>query len=204
MRLFISMICALYLTAAVGPGVAQESQKVGTIRVKMAVIDMNEIRRNAAAVKDIRAQVENLRAAFQTEIKNEEEELRAANQELGRQRAILSSEAFTEERRKFEQRLAGVQRKVQQRKQNLDKALNDAMFEVQKSLNKDRRRSRQGAQPDAGFAQGADGPRGAATQHDGRRAPTVGSGPAYGQGFRIRKLGHGRPAILLGGRTIHP
>jgi Skp family chaperone for outer membrane proteins len=29
-----------------------------------------------------------------------------------------------------------VQRKVQQRKQNLDKALNDAMFEVQKSLNK--------------------------------------------------------------------
>ena len=136
MRLFISMICALYLTVAVGPGVAQESQKVGTIRVKMAVIDMNEIRRNAAAVKDIRAQVENLRAAFQTEIKNEEEELRAANQELGRQRAILSPEAFTEERRKFEQRLAGVQRKVQQRKQNLDKALNDAMFEVQKSLNK--------------------------------------------------------------------
>ncbi|MDP6786047.1 MAG: OmpH family outer membrane protein [Rhodospirillales bacterium] len=124
------------MTATLKPVAAQEPARVGTLRVKMAVIDMNAVRRNAAAVKDIRIQVEKFRAAFQAEIKKEEEELRTANQELGRQRAILSPEAFTEERRKFDQRLAGVQRKVQQRKQNLDKALNDAMFEVQKSLNK--------------------------------------------------------------------
>jgi Skp family chaperone for outer membrane proteins len=136
MRYFVFMICALFLAAAVKPGLAQEPVKVGTLRVKMAVIDMNAVRRNATAVKDIRVQVEKFRAEFQAEIKKEEEELRTANQELGRQRAILSPEAFTDERRKFDQRLAGVQRKVQQRKQNLDKALNDAMFEVQKSLNK--------------------------------------------------------------------
>lgn len=136
MRYFVFMICALLMAATVKPGMAQEAEKVGTIRVKMAVIDMNEVRQNASAVKDIRAQVEKFRAEFQSEITKEEDELRTANQELGRQRAILSPEAFTDERRKFEQRLAGVQRKVQQRKQNLDKALNDAMFEVQKSLNK--------------------------------------------------------------------
>ena len=136
MRCFVFVICALFLTATTKPGMAQESERVGTIRVKMAVIDMNEVRRNATAVKDIRAQVEKFRTQFQAEIKKEEEELRTANQELGRQRAILSPEAFADERRKFELRLAGVQRKVQQRKQNLDKALNDAMFEVQKSLNK--------------------------------------------------------------------
>lgn len=136
MRFFVFVICALFLTATVKPGMAQETEKVSVLRVKLAVIDMNEVRRNAAAVKDIRAQVEVFRAAFQAEIKTEEEELRTANQELGRQRAILSPEAFTDERRKFEQRLAGVQRKVQRRKQDLDKALNDAMFEVQKSLNK--------------------------------------------------------------------
>jgi len=136
MRYFVFMICALLMAATVKPGIAQEAEKVGTIRVKMAVIDMNAIRQNASAVKDIRSQVEKFRAKFQSEIKKEEDELRTANQELGRQRAILSPEAFTDERRKFEQRLAGVQRNVQQRKQNLDKALNDAMFEVQKSLNK--------------------------------------------------------------------
>jgi Skp family chaperone for outer membrane proteins len=136
MRHFVFIICALLVTATLKPVAAQEPARVGTLRVKMAVIDMNAVRRNAAAVKDIRIQVEKFRAAFQAEIKKEEEELRTANQELGRQRAILSPEAFTEERRKFDQRLAGVQRKVQQRKQNLDKALNDAMFEVQKSLNK--------------------------------------------------------------------
>jgi outer membrane protein len=136
MRCFVFVICALILTATVKPGMAQESERVGIIRVKMAVIDMNEVRRNATAVKEIRAQVEKFRNQFQAEIKKEEEELRTANQELGRQRAILSPEAFADERRKFELRLAGVQRKVQQRKQNLDKALSDAMFVVQKSLNK--------------------------------------------------------------------
>lgn len=136
MRYFVFMICALLLTATVKSGMAQDTERVGTIRVKLAVIDMNEVRRNAIAVKDIRVQVEKFRAQFQAEVTKEEEELRTANQELGRQRAILSPEAFADERRKFEQRLAGVQRKVQQRKQNLDKTLNDAMFIVQKSLNK--------------------------------------------------------------------
>ena len=136
MRYFVFMICALLLTATVEPGMAQDTVREGTIRVKIAVIDMNEVRRNAVAVKDIRVQVEKFRVQFQDEITKEEEELRTSNQELGRQRAILSPEAFADERRKFEQRLAGVQRKVQQRKQNLDKALNDAMFIVQKSLNK--------------------------------------------------------------------
>jgi outer membrane protein len=112
---------------------AQEPTK---ILVKFAVINMEKIRREASAVTDINEQIKNFRIAFQADVKKEEDELRAANEELARQRAILSTEAFAEERRKFEQRLAAVQRSVQKRKQELDKAQTGALIKVRETLHK--------------------------------------------------------------------
>ena len=103
--------------------------------IKIAIIDIEAIRLHAAVVKDIRSQIVKFREGFQATIQKEEEELRNANQELARKRAILSPEAFSEERRKFEQRLANVQRMVQTRKQDLDKAQGDAMSKVEGVLN---------------------------------------------------------------------
>ena len=48
----------------------------------------------------------------------------------------MSPDAFAEERRTFEKRVVELQRAVQGRKRGLDRALNDAMFKVQKALNK--------------------------------------------------------------------
>lgn len=87
-------------------------------------------------MKDINVQIKNFRNAFQADVKKEEDELRAANEELARQRAILSTEAFAEERRKFEQRLGAVQRSVQKRKQDLDKAQTVALIKVREVLHK--------------------------------------------------------------------
>ena len=49
-------------------------------------------------------------------------ELRANDQELVRQRSVLSAEAFSLKRREFEAKVAQVQREVQDRKRELDKA----------------------------------------------------------------------------------
>ena len=103
--------------------------------IKIAIIDIDAIRLHAAVVKDIRSQIVKFRKVYQATIQKEEEELRNANQELARKRAILSPEAFSEERRKFERRLADVQRMVQARKQDLDKAQGDAMSKVEGILN---------------------------------------------------------------------
>lgn len=103
--------------------------------IKMAVIDVQAILRDATAVKEIRSQLEKHRMAFQTEIEKEEQEIVNANQELGRQRTILAPEAYNEERRKFENRVVDAQRLVQQRKQELNDVLNEAMGEVQNVLN---------------------------------------------------------------------
>ena len=103
---------------------------------KIAVIDINLIIREGLAFNAIRDQISKYRKVFQDEIQKEEEALRNANQELARQRTLLSSEAFVAKREDFEKRVADVQRLVQQRKQNLDRAQGGAMSKIQDSLNR--------------------------------------------------------------------
>lgn len=116
-----------------GPdAIAQQTQGNG---FKIAIINVDMIRRNAAAVQDIRNQISTFRTTFQADIQKEEDALRKAQQEVARQRTILSPEAFETERRKFEQSVVAVQRKVQKRKQTLDQAQSMAMAIVEKKVN---------------------------------------------------------------------
>lgn len=136
-RFLSAALVALALLAT--DAVAQQAsapEQAGPIRMKIAIINMEAVRRNAAVMKDIRAQVSAYRSSFQKDVQKEEEALRTANEELRRQRTILAPEAFAEERRKFEQRLVEVQRGVQTRRKALDRAQNDALAKVQNALGK--------------------------------------------------------------------
>ncbi|MEE9544664.1 MAG: OmpH family outer membrane protein [Rhodospirillales bacterium] len=120
------------------PAVAQEPPKkpaeADYSYINVAVIDIDEIRRKASVVKDIRNQIGKFRDAFQADIQKEEEVLRDADKELARKRTILTPDAFAEERRKFQQRVVEVQRLVQKRKQELDSAMANAMRKVELTL----------------------------------------------------------------------
>jgi len=131
----ILLSVALWAVPFSGFEAAAQTPKNPGLLVKMAVVDVQVILRNATAVKSIRTQIETLRGSFQREIEKEEKEIVNANQELGRQRAILSSEAYNDERRKFEARVVDAQRLVQHRKKLLTEVLNEAMGEVQNVLN---------------------------------------------------------------------
>ena len=115
--------------------VAQDSSTTPSKVLKIAVIDMKTVRQQSTALTGIRSQISAYRETFQKEVQAEEESLRAANQELARQRSILGAEAFAEERRKFEERLTEVQRKVQKRRQDLELAREQAAAKVQSHLN---------------------------------------------------------------------
>ena len=129
------ILLAFFSFLILGPTTSCLAQGTGSV-AKIAVIDINLIIRDALAFNAIREQISKYRKIFQAEIQKEEEALRNANQELARQRTLLSTEAFAEKRRSFEKRVAQVQRLVQQRKQNLDRSQGAAMEEIQKSLNK--------------------------------------------------------------------
>jgi outer membrane protein len=100
----------------------------------IAVVDIQYILQEAAASKGIQKQLDSQRQTYQTEISKQEEKLRAADQELNRQRSILSADAFAQKRREFEQQVADVQRSVQGRKRVLDQAFNESMSKVRDTL----------------------------------------------------------------------
>ncbi len=138
-------VLAVSLLAA--PAVAQQSPKKPAAPLakaaaapkksvfRLAVINIDAIRINAKVARDIRSQVSHYRKAFREDVEKEEQQIRTANDELAQQRAILSPEAFAEERKKFELRLIQVQRRVQERKQALDKSQSEAFKKVQAILN---------------------------------------------------------------------
>ena len=107
--------------------------KIVPVPIPLGVLDVQAILREAAAVKDIRGQITKYGTDFEKEIEKKRGDLRKANQELARQRTILSPETFAEKRREFEQQVVKVQRLVQKRQRELDKSRKIAMDTVNKA-----------------------------------------------------------------------
>lgn len=126
-------ICAL-LAAISAPAGAQQRQPSANEVVRFAVVDVQKILRDSAATRTIRPQIEKLKNEYQAQFKKEEDELRAADQELQRKRALLSPEAFDQERRTFQSHATELQRKVQEARRSLDEVLGGAMAIVQRSI----------------------------------------------------------------------
>ena len=148
----MSQFCRITLTVLLGlwaltlPALAQQAPpakgegekklqkgEIVEVQIPIAIIDVQVILVDAKAVKNIREQITKFGTQFEEEIEKERNEIRTANQELARQRTILSPEAFAEKRRKFEQRVVKVQRLVQQRQRELDKSRNEAMIVLNKA-----------------------------------------------------------------------
>lgn len=121
------LLLAGLFAAAIVAAPAQAQQNI-------AVVDIQRIMRDSNATKSITDQIEKQRNAYQQEITKQENDLRNAEQELNKQRTIISPEAFAERRRAFEQRVGNLQRDVQNRKRELDKSLNGATITVQNAL----------------------------------------------------------------------
>lgn len=102
----------------------------------IAVVDFSRIVRDSEAGRDVRAQTDAQRTAYQAEIQEFQNELEKARQELSRQQTILSPEAFNRKRKTYEQRARELQKTVQQRKQDLDQRFGQSMRVVEEEVAK--------------------------------------------------------------------
>ena len=100
----------------------------------IGVIDSQFVMNNSEAARDIRVQIEMIRDLYAEEIGQLENELRAQEAELSRQRAILAQDAFDERLRTFEGEVDRVQRLVEGRNDQLDRAFSEAMGKVRDAL----------------------------------------------------------------------
>jgi Skp family chaperone for outer membrane proteins len=98
------------------------------------VIDNQKILREASAVRQLQQQINEQRSVFQKELTEQEQDLRKKDQELVRQRAILSADAFAKKRRELEEQVASLQRGVLDRKRGLEKIFNKSMGQIHKAL----------------------------------------------------------------------
>jgi Skp family chaperone for outer membrane proteins len=81
-----------------------------------AVIDYQRILLESAASKSIAEQMDIRRKAFQDEIGKEEQRLHEARKALGKQRSILSDEAFETKQGEFEKEYANVRQLASDRR----------------------------------------------------------------------------------------
>lgn len=120
------VLAAALVIAGLAPAAAQTLPDA-----RIAIIDYQFIQQKSAAMIDINSQIERRRQIYQEEISLQEQELRAEDQELVRQRSILAADAFAQKRREFEARVAAVQRVVQARKKELDGAYEYGLKQIQ-------------------------------------------------------------------------
>ena len=123
----IAWIC--FITFLFGSVAIGETQ---SRTIKLGVVDLNEITRKSLMSKDIARQIDSKRRGFRNEIKNEEEKLRSDNDELQKQRVLLSPEALQNKYRALQQRQTALQRKVQQRNQEFIRLRSFATREFEK------------------------------------------------------------------------
>jgi Skp family chaperone for outer membrane proteins len=116
------------------PAGAEEAKPGKPIGGNVAVIDVQLIFRDALAMKAVRDQVEVQRKNFQAEISGEENKLRQAGQDLEKQRAVLSAEAYAQKQRDMQQRVSEVQTRVANRRRQLDQTFQGAFNKVQDTL----------------------------------------------------------------------
>ena len=102
---------------------------------RIAIVDYQLIQKSSTAMVDMQKQIEERRVRYQEDISLQEKELRANDQELVRQRSVLSAEAFALKRREFEAKVSQVQREVQDRKRELDQAFKYGLNQVQLVIN---------------------------------------------------------------------
>ena len=101
---------------------------------KIAVIDVARAERESQAWQDLRTKFEKLLSGYQDEMRQRQRQLEEDGQKLEQQRSILSSEAFADRKRQYDQRVAALQRTAQQRKQALDKVYGKARGQIRRAL----------------------------------------------------------------------
>ncbi len=100
----------------------------------VAIIDVQKVLRESTAVSALSRKIEEQKVQHQEELREQERALRDADQELARQRSILSPEAYAKKRGELEHRVATLRREARNRKRGLDKLFTQGMIKVQAEL----------------------------------------------------------------------
>mgnify|MGYP000117591786 CR=1 FL=1 len=115
-----ALLAASIILGATVPSVAQNpnDNSGGAI----AIIDYQRLLHESIALKDANRQIEAKFKEFDTSIKARQKELQKAEEELGRQRTVLSPEAFQKRKQELIQDVANFNRMQNSRSKQIEEA----------------------------------------------------------------------------------
>ena len=121
-RCLVKLLCfslaVLYFELAIwSTGALGQKREI----IKLGVVNFEEITRKSLMSKDIARQFAQKRKEFREEIAKEEKNLRKANEDIQRQRVLLSPEALEKKIQTYKTSTVALQRKVQKRNQEFIK-----------------------------------------------------------------------------------
>jgi Skp family chaperone for outer membrane proteins len=94
------------------------------------VVDTNQILRDSKAAKDVQAQLEKQQSAYSKEVSQKESDLKNLQDELERQRTVLSPDVFAARSQEFQRRYVALDHDVQVKRQALQQSLNEARDKI--------------------------------------------------------------------------
>src|SRR5579862_8776164 len=93
--------------------------------------DINQILRDAKAAKDVQSQLDKAMLGYSKTVSTQENELQKMRDDLERQRATLTPEAFSAKARAYQQRFDALDHSVQANRQAMQQSYNEAMTKVE-------------------------------------------------------------------------
>jgi outer membrane protein len=129
-----STAAAAQQTPAPAPAPAAAQGQQAPQAIKMGMIDVQVVTRNAKAFKSVRDQMDKLGAKVQGDLKKEQDDLKNTQQELERQKNLLAPDAFAKKRDEWGERYQNFQRKVDVVNAEMTRVERDAVRQAEEAL----------------------------------------------------------------------
>ena len=100
----------------------------------IGVVEVQLIMKDSLAAKSIQSQIEKRRSIYESAVVKEEKRLRELEQEISRQRSLLTPEAFNKKKQEFETQVTAHKRNVRERRRILDQAYASGVRQLQQKL----------------------------------------------------------------------
>lgn len=123
---FAAGLTALATVAGVKVALAQDRSSA----VKIAVVDVQFLTENSSAGKNLRAQIDKMRADYQQEAKRKQDDIDKLSQSIVQERSKLSEDGYHQRMRELRQKVANYQSDVQEHQGKLDAAFRGASRKV--------------------------------------------------------------------------
>ena len=121
-------------TGQAAPQAAAQSTAFDPSQTRIAVIDIQQILRESKSAISLREQLDEVRRTERDQIVEKEDSLGDQQQDLNRQRSILSAEAYERKLRELERKAATLNRELESRKQQIDAAFERSLAIIRTNL----------------------------------------------------------------------